>query len=1004
MSGYVLGLDLGSNSIGWAAVRKDDEDDQPAVQAGVRIFPEGVQQPNTMREKPRGQQRREARSARRVHQRRNHRRHALREALTEVGLMPGDQKDLDAVFRMEPYALRAKALDHRLDPHEMGRVLYHLCQRRGFKSNRKSSGDGKEGEVKKATAQLADAMSEAGSRTLGEYLARFVRADGTSRDHARTDLPRIRYRYTLRSMYSEEFDAIWEAQQPHHPDVLTDELRSRVHHIIFYQRPLKYRKEVIGDCELEPGEKRCSRGHWLAQQFRLQQEVNLLKLVEADTGEERPLTEEERTTLVEALTPKSKMTFDQIRKILDLHDADTFNLETAAGRKNLSGNPIERALRAKPLGKWYETIDDQTRDQLYDALAEVEDPAELERLGREEWDLDEKQVTKLLAISVPTGRFRLSLKAIRKVMPFLEAGHIYSEAKEKAGYDIVRKVEVHDNLLPVDQVVPNLTNPLVHRALAETRKVVNRLIREHGIPDEIVIELAREMKSSRDRRRKRHFENLDRRRENDDIRSRLISEFDIPNPSRADVIKYRLWQECERVCPYTGRTISAAKLFSNEIDVEHILPYDRTLDDSYMNKTLCFADENRRKGKQTPWEAYGTDEERFEEIIQRVRNLPYPKRKRFAQKEVKLEGFVERQLRDTCYISRQSVAYLRTLGCTVRCVKGATTAVLRHEWGLNGLLDDGPVEGKTRDDHRHHAVDAAVVALTTRSALQRLSSARFDRQTEMPPPWPSLRQDMIEALGEIRVSHRHDRRLGGAMHKEMIYGPVDRRGEGVRRAPLRKLSWNRVSDIRDDAIRAIVQKAVKEACQAEGIELKPSDPLSKALGDQVVCMPSGVPIKKVRFLTRDSSLRPLDDSDGSPATKLVLPGSNHHLAVYEKDAGAWTGRIVSRFEAYRRRREGLPIVSREPLDGMGFVMSLCLRDMLLMQDPDTGRDELWVVKAFSVGKTPRFQPDIQIIRHTTAHPGKHGDLRITNWETKFRKLNPRKVSVDPIGRISACND
>jgi hypothetical protein len=89
---------------------------------------------------------------------------------------------------------------------------------------------------------------------------------------------------------------------------------------------------------------------------------------------------------------------------------------------------------------------------------------------------------------------------------------------------------------------------------------------------------------------------------------------------------------------------------------------------------------------------------------------------------------------------------------------------------------------------------------------------------------------------------------------------------------------------------------------------------------------------------------------------------------------------------------------------MRFVMSLCLRDMLCMADPVTGREELWVVKAFSVGKAPRYQPDIQLIRHTTAHPGKHGDLRVRNWEKKFHKQDARKVTVDPIGRISACND
>ncbi len=993
MAEYVLGLDLGSNSVGWAMITPEDEtlDNDLSIFAGARVFPEGLDQLNQKKEKPRGQDRRMARGQRRTHQRRSSRREQLAEILQSAGMFPKDIDELSALLAAKPYPLRAKGLDESLSPYEFGRVLYHLCQRRGFKSNRKQEKSKEDGKVKKETDKLQGLIEAADCRTLGEYLAKL---DDAFR-HTDTKSLRIRNRYTLRVMYEHEFALLWDAQAAFHPNTLTDDLKKEVHHAIFFQRPITWDKDKIGECELEEGEKRCPKAHWLGQQSRLLQEINLLRVLDAG-GEERPLNADERTKLVAALSPKTKLTFDQIRKLLQFFDWQTFNLESQSKRKDLKGNPVENALQRKALKKWYNDASSELREEIYTALAEIEDEDELRTLAVEQWKLDEKQVEDLLKISLPTKRFNVSIKAMRKMMPFLETGCIYSDAKEKAGYALTQKIETRDSLPPIDEAVEYLTNPLVHRALSETRKVVNAIVRKYGVPKEIVVELARDMKNSAQKRKDIFFDNLKHRKENEEARERLIQEFGVPNPSRDDIIKYKLWEECDGICVYTGRIISKAQLVSGEVQIEHILPYSRTLDDSYMNKTLCYADENRdRKGNKTPYEAYNSDPELYEKIQQRIRPLPYPKRRRFTQKEIDLDKFAERQLNDTRYMSRVAIDYLRMLGCNVRSVKGQTTSELRHQWGLNDILNPLAPNMKNRDDHRHHAVDAAVIAMTTRSALQKLSTVKYNpERPRLDPPWENFRDDLEKAVNAINVSFRPARKIAGKLHKDTAYGPGKTKGSAVLRVPVGKLTPKMIEEIRDLKIREIIQQAVLNA-----------DRENKKLGDKIVCMPSGVPIKKVRIERTEKTLVPIRKDENGREIKFVKPGENHHVEIYEKEDGTWTGRAVSRFETHQRLRRKEPVINRNLDDGSKFVMSLCIDDMVLLDNPpkpDIGR-------LYRIQNTSVSSPLLTLRLHTTAKTDdkeeaiKKTRLLVAIWET-FQSWKPKKVTVDPLGRILPCND
>ena len=276
----VLGLDIGTNSIGWALIEYAADGDRllkPAslVGAGVRVFPQGV---DDKTQESRNLKRREARSARRVHHRRNQRVYDLKSALQEKGLLPSGKDDMEILMRKNPYALRAAGLDNKLEPFEFGRAVYHLGHRRGFKSNRKDAAKkAKEGkEIKEAVSMLREGIKSKECRTLGEYLNKKLSegAGNPIRGHY------SEYGMPERSMCEEEFNMLWKSQSKYHPGMLTDELRSKIHNVIFFQRHYDIRERwgkdlknlplnanarrapELGPCEYEKNKKRSPRAAW----------------------------------------------------------------------------------------------------------------------------------------------------------------------------------------------------------------------------------------------------------------------------------------------------------------------------------------------------------------------------------------------------------------------------------------------------------------------------------------------------------------------------------------------------------------------------------------------------------------------------------------------------------------------------------------------------------------------------------------------------------------------
>jgi len=692
---YVLGIDLGSASLGWAVIEQADGEPAGLKAAGVRVFSPGVDgNMDRGQEESRNLKRREARLHRRQLRRRAARQRELFYLLQSAGLLPRSSaatsddpslvrqtvldeldKQLWATWKRQmladknvlaaehvlPYYLRARGLEQRLEPYELGRALYHLAQRRGFKSNRRAQPkkDEKPGEVAQGISHLRQEMQVARARTLGEY---FARVDPNA--------VRIRRRWTERSMFIEEFERLWEGQQRFHAAVLTDRLRRKIHHLLFFQRPLKDNEALIGECELEPGEKRAAWATLETQRFRLLQRVNDMEIEEAG-GYIHPLTAQERSRIVQKLEEEGDQTFAALRKLIGLKGKDArFNFERG-GEKTCRGNRTAVRMREVFADRWA-AFSSTEQHEIVTAWHKVQEQTELERTGREKWGLAGDRAARFADPRYgPEPKYcGLSVKAIRKLLPLLEAGTRLQTAIKTVYPEHFQSAAIYD-VLPPARTVLALRNPAIERSLSELRKVVNAVVRQHGKPAAVRIELARDLKKSRDDRKRIWTEQRGR----EALREKAATEIcgEVGRASREDKEKYLLAEECGWACPYTGEKISMYSLFTApEFQVEHILPLSRYPDNSFQNKTLCHVSANSEKTNRTPWEAFHADEQRWAEMLERVKRFRNPaKLRRFqmtpeeTEADKLLNDFTERQLNDTRYASKLAAKYLAACGVSL---------------------------------------------------------------------------------------------------------------------------------------------------------------------------------------------------------------------------------------------------------------------------------------------------------------------------------------------------
>ena len=1077
-----LGLDIGTNSIGWWLYETDGEGADATIthviDGGVRIFSDG-------RDPKSGTSlavnRRAARAMRRRRDRYLRRRATLMKVLAREGLMPAEPTEAKALTQLDPYELRAKGLDECLRLTDLGRALFHLNQRRGFKSNRKTDrgdnesgktdrGDNESGKIKDATQRLDWAMRDAKARTYGEFLhMRRDRATGPrSVPTVRTRLsvaarggPDARQEqepgydfYPDRRHLEAEFHALWSRQVADHPGILTDSLRDVIFEKIFFQRPLKEPKVGLclfsGHHGVPRDERRLPKAHPLAQRRTLYETVNQLR-VTPDGGKSRPLTREERDKVIHILDNKAptkllssmSMKLTALARELELQHAGRFTLETGV-RDAIACDPVRASLSHRDrFGPRWSELDWKTQWEVIERIRAVQSDKEhanlVEWLGKTHM-LDAEHAKSTANAPLPDRYGRLGLTATRAILKHLKKEVItYSRAVAACGWhhsdqrtgECLDQLPYYGEVLgrhvipgrddPGDDEITRygrITNPTVHIGLNQLRRLVNKIIEVHGKPDQIVVELARELKQSKQQKddamkRISEMTKAAQRRS-----AQLQEELGQPDTGRNRML-LRLWEDLgpaigPRCCPYTGNPISLAMVFDGSCDVDHILPYSRTLDDSFANRTLCLQEANRKKANKTPWEAWG-DTRQWEAIEGNLKNLPDNKHWRFSPDAMlrfeERDGFLDRALVDTQSLARISRSYLDTLfteGGHVWVVPGRLTEMLRRHWGLNSLLEDadrGAVKAKNRTDHRHHAIDAAVVAATDRSLLNRISTAagrgkqagqsaeRIARGTS--PPWESFRSDIEKRLKSMIVSHRADhgridpeaRKAGrdsttGQLHNDTAYGIVDETAV-VSRTPLLSLKPNDIKNIRDPQLQKALETSTKgkegKAFEAALAEFAGKDGPYQG-------------IRRVRLVERlqQSARVEVGARQDAPPLKVYKGDSNHCYELWRLPDGKETPQVVTTFEANTG-------IEKRPHPAAKRLLRIFKRDMVALER-DGGRLICYVQK-FDVKHRLFLAPHVEA----------NADARDRNKKDKFRLLQLgagsivnsrlRRVFVDEIGRV-----
>lgn len=388
----------------------------------------------------------------------------------------------------------------------------------------------------------------------------------------------------------------------------------------------------------------------------------------------------------------------------------------------------------------------------------------------------------IASISFPDDYGSLSTKAMRRILPYMKEGHTYSLACEYAGYrhskrsltkeEIENKVlKDHLELLPRN----SLRNPVVEKILNQMVHVVNGVVDKYGRLDEIRVELARELKKSAKERESLSSRIGESAKRHEQIREILERDFGIKNPSRNDIIRYKLYEELKDngyKTLYSGTYVPKEQLFSPAFDIEHIIPQAKLFDDSFSNKTLESKQINIEKGHMTARDfiekKYGDDglEKYKAKVDSLLASGAISKTKRahllMAESEIP-EDFIARDLRETQYIAKKAKEMLEEIVKTVVSTSGAITERLREDWQLVNVMqelnwDKYDALGQTevierrlgqkvhkikdwskRNDHRHHAMDALTVAFTKQTYIQYLNHLNARIQKDIDDSCPDLR-------------------------------------------------------------------------------------------------------------------------------------------------------------------------------------------------------------------------------------------------------------------------
>lgn len=697
-----------------------------------------------------------------------------------------------------PYILKVEALDRKLTNEELSIILVHYAKKRGYKSNREEASDNDSGKVLSAIKENEKIMKENNYRTISEMYIK----DEKFKNKIKNSPGDYKISVT-NEMYLKEINKVLDSQikfgliTDDFKNQYLEIYNSRRSYAKGPGGNSPYGGDLIermtGKCNFDGNPRAPKRAFSSEIYVALTKLVNLKYKV--NDGEYIKLSEKEIKNIIEKAKDKKIITYkdlakeldgniefkdlslskkeygkviEELKKKLNINKEESINISslnsndrelfnTLYNEKLLSKTLIElkgyHALKDSIIKAYSNDIWEKFKDniELLDELAlyctnykinedilnKIKESENIENI------FEDIHFVELLPNF--KDHLMLSTDLIKKLIPLMLEGNTYDTAMKLLGYDhanLFSKTEKKDLLVPI-YVDDTITNQRVIRSLTQTRKVINSIIKKYGMPKIINIETARELAKSRKERNEIAKNNVEKQTENEKIKNQLVELglfVSTDKISSTDLLKYKLWKEQNEFCGYSMKKISIEDLFGNNIvQIDHILPYSRTYNDNYLNKTLVYTKENQEKGNRTPYEWFGKTQ-KWDEYEAYINNLAISQKKKDNYLLKKLDFDTEREMRDqnlndTKYISKELSSLIKAYLNVekVNMYPGAITSKLRARWGFNRLThsyisktyrlpeDMKKDINKDRDNHLHHAMDALVIASITPSLQQKIT-------------------------------------------------------------------------------------------------------------------------------------------------------------------------------------------------------------------------------------------------------------------------------------------
>ena len=857
----IIGLDVGIASLGWCVL---DPEEQKIKDAGVRIFTKAeVPDSGASLAEPR----RLARSARRRLRRRHHRLERIKDLFVSVGLIDHTRRHdafITAKHLPSPWELRSEGLTRKLDNEELARALFHIARRRGFKSNRKSELNDKDvGKLLAGVKENALLLEQGDYLTLGDMFFKDPKFVEKKRNHTAF------YGHTVaRDLLVEEVEILFDRQRSFENESASPSLQKTYLEIFTSQRSYDDGDQINrmrGFCTFEPEQQRAAKLSYSAEYFVLLSKCNNLTLSQ-DGQPRQHLSMEQKRRLQELAFQPSKLTYEKIRQKLDIPEASRFvglnyfdaerqgKTPEAQVFMELKGFHLLRKAIEKQCGKtdWANLAANSVLlDHISETLTcwKTDDNRQRELQAK---GVPQKVIDAVIPLDGFSQFINLSTTAIRKLLPLMVEGLRYDEACCVIyGDHCNKKTGEKQKLLPL---IPfdDIRNPVVYRALTQARKVINAIIRKHGSPDRVHIELSRDVAKSYKERKRIEKAQGNFRSQKEQAIEHFYSLYG-KTPNGHDLLKFRLHQMQNGRCPYSGESIDSKRLIEpGYVDIDHILPWSKSFDDSLNNKVLVLTAENRQKGNRTPFEYIAKNDSEskdWQRFKAEIAHYPHAKRWRLLKENFTDEDvmrFRERNSADTSFIARylknfieQNLQMAGNDKQPVQTSNGVLTNYLRVRWGL--LKDRG-------ESDLHHAIDALLVAGISRSMIKQLSDAsrrqelwatddpyapneelidqktgevvtssfQQNRNIQLPQPWEGFSHDVREHVEHhVFVSRMPYRKVTGAAHKETVRSAkcLDQ-GYSVIKTPLSKLTLNNLENLHDKERNLPLYQALKARLEA----------------------------------------------------------------------------------------------------------------------------------------------------------------------------------------------